>query len=145
MMHIAKRRRGSTLSEVIVAAVLLLAGIGILVRGTVGAKQLWQDTQHYQLALDELSNQLERIVALEPNKRHVAIDSLEPSAMLKHLIPSARLAIETHNDEDGQRLVISVHSEGDGRLPKISLVGWLPAETPPDTQNATASSAGDQR
>lgn len=127
-MQTYKLRRGSTFSEVIVAAILLLTGIGLLTRGTVGAKQLWQDARHYQLALDELSNQLELLLALEPDKRQAAIDSLAVSESLQRAVPTAQLTVESRDDEDGTSLTVSIASDPAERMPRISLVGWLPSE-----------------
>ena len=113
------------LSELVVAGFLLITGVGILASGTVSAKRLWQDTQHHQLALDELSNQLERLSTLNAEERQAALESLSPSEILLRSLPGATLSASMIDDEEGPRISIQLQWPATERLPTMTLVGWV--------------------
>ena len=123
------KRSGFTLTELVVSATLLVTIMGIVAPLTVRSGRLWQDSRHRQLAMDELTNQLERLTALPPQQRQRAIADLVPPPHLRAAMPSAVITAETIRDEEGTRLVLRLIRDGDGpklRSPSpITLVGWL--------------------
>jgi hypothetical protein len=127
MMNIRRTRQATTTTELLVAATLLLAGLGLLARGSVGAKRLWQDTQHYQLALDELTNQMELISSMSSQERESALQNLQPSEILLKSLPDALLSAETRDDSDGLRVILNLQWNHSAGSPSISLEGWITA------------------
>ena len=118
-------RRGSTLTELIVAGTLLIAGLGLFSRGTFGLGYVRQDTRHYQLALDELANQLERLTALDVASRQAALTELQPSESILASVPGMRMTGEMLNDQDGERIVLTANWDRKGPAQPLSLVSWI--------------------
>ena len=118
-------RRGTTLTELVVAASLLVGSLGIIAQLTVRTGRLWQDIRHQQLALDELSNQIERLTALDQPLRSAALAELVPSVPIQRTLPSAKLSAETLPDADGTRLVVSINWDRRTKSSPLSLVAWI--------------------
>jgi len=118
-------RTGFALAELIVAATLLLAGLAIVTQGTVQTKRLMQDTRQYNLAIDELSNQLERLTAMASPERAEAISDLQPSEEIRSILVDVSLrAVEIH-DDDGNRISMSIEWDRGGPTAPLTLVGWV--------------------
>ena len=62
-------RSGFTLTELLVAATLLIAVLSVAAQLTVRTDRLRQDVRREQIALDELANQLDRILAADRPQR----------------------------------------------------------------------------
>jgi hypothetical protein len=92
---------------------------------TVHCGRLWQDTRHQQLVMDELSNELERLISLDSDERDKAIALLAPSEHLQSTLPSAEIIAETVRDTDGVRLVLSLNWDRPGNPRPVTFVGWL--------------------
>ncbi|MCA9160487.1 MAG: hypothetical protein KDA72_19285, partial [Planctomycetales bacterium] len=60
-------RRGSMLTELMVAAGLLATAMGLVATCAVADQRLQRMQREHRLAVDELSNQLERLLALPPS------------------------------------------------------------------------------
>ncbi len=121
------RRAGFTLTELVVAASLMTGLMAVVAPLTVRSGRLWQQARRHQLAIDELSNQLELLVALQPQQRKRAIADLAPSQQLLDLLPGSTMSAELVADANGARLVLSLHY-GTQLQPKplpVTLVGWL--------------------
>lgn len=143
-----RNRGGFTLTELVVAAILLVSVMAVVAPLTVRSGRLWRDAQHRQLAMDELSNQLERLIALPRPQRQAALNELAPSEHLKLALPNATITAETIRDDDGARLVLSLTwnqqaslqstAPQGASLPQpapITLVGWLdPMPSESDTE-----------
>ncbi len=122
-------RSGFTLTEVVVAASLLAAVMGIVAPLTVRCGRMWQDTQHQQMAMDEMVNQLERLTALRPAERQRAIAELTTSPHLGAVMPGSELSIKTMSEQDGERLVLSLTCRAKEK--PLQLVAWIhPREAP---------------
>ena len=72
-------RRGYTMTDLVVAATLLVGIMSFVAPLAVRSGRLWQDSRHYRLALDELSNQLERLTSLDEGERDAALAELSVS------------------------------------------------------------------
>jgi prepilin-type N-terminal cleavage/methylation domain-containing protein len=129
MKNRREERNGFTLTELVVAASLLVGVMTVVAPLTVRSGRMWQDTRHQQLAMDELSNQLERLTSLDPRGRAAALTQLAPSEFLTTALPSATIEAETARDEHGTRLVLSLDWNRPGarsrQTPSVTLVGWL--------------------
>jgi type II secretory pathway pseudopilin PulG len=128
-------RNAFTLTELVVAAALMVSVMAVIAPLTVHSARLLQDTRHQQLVMDELSNELERLTMLAPDERDKAIAELVPSEHVRWMLPSAEITAETVRDEDGVRLVLSLNWDRPGRPRPITFVGWL--DSSPSEANAS--------
>lgn len=119
------RRCGTTMTELVVAATLMVSTMAIVAPLTVRTGRLWQDIRHHQLAMDELSSELERLVSLTSEQREQAIADLVPTDDLQASLPSPTLSAETIRDADGTRLRLSMNWTRAGKPKPVTLVGWL--------------------
>ena len=91
-------RRGLTITEVVVAATLVVSMIGLVAPLTVRIGRVWQSTRQYRLAFHELANQMEFLSSLEVARCEDTLPSLKPSANLLESLPGARLQREKANN-----------------------------------------------
>jgi len=134
----AARRGGFTITELIVAATLLVVSMSVVASLTVSAGRLRQDARHHRLALDELSNQLERLTSLDKTSRVNALAELAPSPQMLELLPNPVISAETLSDESGTRLVMHLVWDRLGKGNPVTLVGWV------DPLSASEVSARDE-
>lgn len=135
------QRKGTTLTEMVVAATLMVSTMGIVAPLTVRTGRLWQDSRRYQLVMDELSNELERLASLTAEQRQPAMADLAPPDHLQATLPSATLVAETIRDADGTRLLLSMNWDRPGNPKPVTLVGWLdsmPGNSAIDTSSETS-------
>jgi len=129
---LARDRRGLFLTELIVAAGILVVVMSVVTTLTVKNARLRQDARHYRLAVDELSNQLDRLTSLDEASRQRALENLSPSPQIEDALPNPALKAETITDADGKRLVLRLSWDRPGKRMQVTLVGWinpLPTET----------------
>ncbi|NOY41098.1 MAG: type II secretion system protein [Planctomycetes bacterium] len=119
------RRCGFTVTELVVAASLLVVVMSVVASLTVRSGRLWQDSRHYRLAIDELSNQLERLTSLDETRLAMAIAELSPSQQVRDALPNPVLSAETLADEDGTRLLLHLAWDRLGKSVPVTLVGWV--------------------
>ncbi len=134
-----KRRQGSSATEVLVAATLLLSLIGAVVPTTVRTAKIWRDTRHFQIATNELSNQLESLSSLSEAERVNALNMLAVSQPTSEILISATLAAETTNDADGNRLTLTLNWERSIHAKPLQITGWL--KPSPSVLKETANTA----
>ena len=126
--------------ELVVAATLLVTVLSVATNLTVRSGRLWQDSRHYRLALDELTNQLERLTALPSDQRSEALTQLAPSAELAAALPHPEFTADTLDDELGTRLILRLNWDRQGKSKPVTLVGWiasLPTDATPSTGDAS--------
>lgn len=118
-------RCGSAITELIVAATLLITGLSLL--GTVAFRtgKLWQDTRHYQLAMDELTNQLERLTSLDEVEIDEQLAELTVSTTVEDILPSAKLSGRKLSDGNGTRVLLEIEWDRLGNSEPLTLVGWI--------------------
>lgn len=132
-------RCGLTITEVVVAATLVVSMIGLVAPLTVRIGRIWQSTRQYRLAFNELANQMELLSSLEVAQCEASLPSLQPSANVVQSLPGAKLEGEMIRDQDGTRLVLSLNWDRGSQSVPISLVGWLNTDSV-----ALADSAADK-
>ncbi len=136
------QRRGSMLTELIVAAGLLVTSISLLATGAVAGWKLQRLERQQNVAADELSNQLEQLLALSPAAAVAAIAQLEPSSWALQTLPSAELSGELIDDQFGSRIVLEIQWQRIGDSTPLIAVGWL--DTAQESLlNQTIASPGD--
>jgi len=123
-------RVGGTMPDLIVAAVLTMTLIGTLTTFTVRSGRLIAETRRHQFAVDELTNQLERLQALDSETLDAAIATVAPSEEASVTLPAAVISAEKIDDSLGERIVLSLNWERGAVATPIRLVGWIkPAST----------------
>lgn len=121
----SRRRAGSTVTELLVAAVLLIGLISVVTPLAVRSGRLWQESRSYQLAINELANEMELLTALDDATRASTLAQWQPSQELLEVLPGARLTGESLDDADGRRLKLTLHWNRPNDAQPLTLVGWL--------------------
>ncbi len=120
-------RPGFTLIELTVAATLVIAGLTVLGSMTVATGRMWQQTRQERVASEELSNQLERLMALTPAERSAAISDLRPSAFATQTLVDVTLVAKPVSDAEGERIELAIDWDRGTPGQPLSLVGWIDA------------------
>lgn len=98
------RPGGFTMIEVVVSAGLLLVLMSFLLKMTYRVGSIWTDIGHHRSAINELSNQIDRLTLLTESELAKELASLELSAEGSATLFDAALTGEVINDEFGRRL-----------------------------------------
>jgi hypothetical protein len=117
--------RGVTVTELVVAAGLLVVVMSVVTSLAVRSGRLQQDSRHYRLAVDELTNQLERLTSLDADSLTDAIGALAPTAYIQTALPNPELTGERISDEHGDRLKLHLVWDRFGKRRPVTLVGWI--------------------
>jgi hypothetical protein len=117
---------GTSTLDALIACTLLVTVISVATPLVVRHSRLLKSQRDYRLALDELSNQMERLTALRNDELAEAIDKLAPSAFLTERIPSAELSGELRPAETGTRVTLKLSwNESQVRKEPLSLAAWV--------------------
>lgn len=120
------------MTEVIVAAGLLVAAFSVTTPLVVKNGRIWHQTRHQQLAMDELSNQMDRLLVASDEERAGSLKQLVVSEQVAAVLADAKLNSEII---DGERLVLSLSWDRGVEALPVRLVGWLHAELTDTEQN----------
>ena len=132
--HGIRDRAGTTMAEVLVAAVLLVTLFSVAATTVVQTTGIWRQISQSELAMDELANQIERLLAVSDQKLDESIADLTPTETTMAALPGANLKAKRISDQNGERIELSLNWT---RLPPgqpITLVGWIDASDPGDEQ-----------
>jgi hypothetical protein len=135
-------RAGLAMIEVVVAAGVLLVVMSFVSSLVFRIDFVWKDTGHHRAAMNELSNQLERLTLLSPDKISAAIEGLEPSEMVSRTLDKPELSGELVKDDWGDRIVLKLNWRRPYPGKPVQLVAWLPSD--PETTLSSVSSSGPQ-
>lgn len=124
----ACRRRGFTLVELIVSASLLVVVMTFVTSLAFRIDQTWKQISHQRIAINELSNQLDRLTRLTPAELATAIDAIDVSPEARQTLLHPQLTAEEIDDELGSRVVLRLDWQRSIPGRPVELVGWLPAE-----------------
>ena len=126
--QIATRRSGITLLEVVVATVVLVAIMSLITTLCFRTSLVWRDIAHHRVAMAELSNQLERLTAMDHVQVRDELNSLEPSEPLMRTLNEPRLTGEMVPSKIGYQIHLRLNWKR--RLPgkSVELTGWIPVE-----------------
>ncbi len=111
--------------DLIVAALLTLTLIGTLTTFTIRTGRLMVDTRKHQVAIDELSNQLESLLVLDEESLVSAIRDLKPSDEAVIALPEAVLSAERSDDSHGKRIALHLNWNRGTYATPLRLVGWI--------------------
>jgi hypothetical protein len=120
------RRGGTTVLEIVISFTLLSTVLVFATPLVVRHGRLLAAQRHYRLALDELSNQFERLSELSAEELPAAIERLAPSAYAAARLPGAELHGELDAAEMGQRITLRLYWDEPGRrAAPVKLAGWV--------------------
>jgi hypothetical protein len=123
-------RRGTNSFEVIVSFTLLSSVLAFATPLVVRHSRLLAGQRHYRLALDELSNQVERLSALPADQVSAAVENLAPSEFAAKHLPGAELHGELAEAEPGQRLTLHLTwDEPQRKSAPLRLTTWIGSES----------------
>ena len=149
------RRAGVLLLEVLVAAAILIVGIGIVSKASYSLRRLWSDTRDYQLASDELANQMLAVKQVPLEQINAHLSALKVSSDIDGILQQAKLtgrvledssswsgstsateqATSKTNSPTGFWIELTMDWKRVGSGNPIRLVGWIDqnAKSPTET------------
>ena len=132
-------RRGVMLLEVLVAAGLVMTLITVAVPVFLHSARIWKQTQHYQFAVDELSGQMDRLIAMPAGQRESALQTLSVSESIGEVLGEVTLNGNVVDDSDGRRIELSIDWPRIGTPPPVRLVAWIEPLSDDASQGSDAS------
>jgi len=116
------------MTEVVVAATLLVSLIGLVAPLAARFGRIWQTTRVYRLGVNELANRMEILTRMDATNCVAAIAEMSCSSAIMQAMPNAKLTGELIQDSDGRRLKLKLKLDQD-KLAPLLLVGWLLEKT----------------
>ncbi len=120
-----KDRRGVSLIELLVAAVVLVAVMSLVTSLCFRISLVWQEIGHRRVAVAELSNQLERLTRMDPEDVPLALASLKPSALVEQTLLAPQLSGEMVESEIGHQIELQLNWRRRYPGKPVELVGWI--------------------
>ena len=121
-----RHRRATTLTEMIVAFVLTTSLLSMAVPMVVRNIRLQVSSRHERVALEELSNQLDRLTSASTGSLRQELMELEPSEFAESTLPSPSLQGTVQEDEGGLRISLELTWEETGRdQAPLRLTTWV--------------------
>ena len=118
--------RGTSMLEVLVSLTLISTVISASTTLIVRNGRMLTSQRDYRLALDELSNQLDRITSLSQADRVKALEQLTPSGFTAERLPGAKLTGELSEAEPGQRLILRLQwNEPQREKAPVAMAAWI--------------------
>lgn len=117
-------RRATTMLEVIVSLTLLMSVMSISLPLIFRHGHLLVAQRHYRQALDELSNQLDRLTSLNETDLDKALKQLSPSPFVAARLSNAKLRGESQPADGGQRVTLQL-TWTDPHEERVTMTGWL--------------------
>jgi len=133
------KRCGSLLVELLASFGVLTTVIVVATPLTVRHGRILTGARDYRIAVEELSNQLERLTALPGDELRAQIPELEPSELAAKHLRGAKLTAALAPADVGERLTLEiVWDEPQRRGAPVRLTAWI-APAP-----ASSAAAGGQ-
>ncbi|MCS7468851.1 hypothetical protein NZK35_19540 [Stieleria sp. ICT_E10.1] len=144
------RRNGLVLLETLIAAGVTLVMLSVAVPMVIRSARIWKQTRHQQVAADELSGQLDRLIAMPAESRRQAMEQLTVSPAIAEVLHDATIDATLVNDDDGKRIEMSLQWTRAGDPLPVTLVAWIDplpttsSESPsPDETNSDETNSDD--
>ncbi|QDV46999.1 hypothetical protein Enr13x_69080 [Stieleria neptunia] len=134
------RRNGLVLLETLIAAGVTLVMLSVAVPMVIRSARIWKQTRHQQVAADELSGQMDRLIAMSAEPRRQALEELTVSPVIAEVLHDATIDGTLVNDEHGKRIELSIQWTRAGDPLPVRLVAWV---DPMPTTSAESPSPGD--
>jgi hypothetical protein len=106
--RVFRDRRATTMLEVLVSFTLLISVLGVSAPLIVRQGRLMSGQRQYRMALDEATNQLERLSSLSETQCRKELDSLKPSELIAQRLPRVKLHGKLEAADIGQRLTLQL-------------------------------------
>jgi hypothetical protein len=120
------------LIEVFVALTLVTTMLSLAAPLVVRLGRMSVAHRHYRIALDELTNQLDRLTALPTNEVPTAIQELSPSPFAIARLPGVKLGAQLNAADIGQRLTLTITwDELERDQAPLTLAAWIAAQAVP--------------
>lgn len=133
----SQSRRGTTTIELLVSFTLLTTVLGAALPLVVRHGRILNSARQYRMALDELSNQAERITSLSHDAAIETLDELQPSPFAVAHLPGVELTADLASSDGAERVTLSLSwNEPGRRAAPVSLVAWLPRDADAATEPA---------
>lgn len=120
-----KPRRGLIQLEIAVSAILLgtliccLVGLNYRLLGVV------KDTKHYQIALHEAANEVQRLTASKLDELDERIAQSKLPEDIQQALPGGTIDVQRVDDPTGTRVVVRIRWDRPGKPTEVELVGWV--------------------
>jgi hypothetical protein len=122
-------RRGASSIEMFVALALVTSVLSLSAPLVVRHGRMLIAHRHYRVALDELTNQLERLTALPAAEVPTAVEQITPSPFASARLHAPKLQARIDSVEIGQRVTLTITwDEPQRRNAPVSLAAWIVAE-----------------
>jgi hypothetical protein len=126
MRKVTRRPRGISSIEVLVSFTLLAAILGAATPLVVTHGRLLASHRENQWALEELSDQLDRLTTLNNEQRQQALQDLQPSPFASERLPGAQLTCKLTPIEFGERLTLQLIWNEPGRVSApLTMSAWV--------------------
>jgi type II secretory pathway pseudopilin PulG len=122
------RRRGFTIVELVVSASMLMVMMAFVTTLAFRIDQTWKDVAYQRIAINELSNHLDRLTQLPQDQLAAEIELIEVSAEVQRTLANPELSAQRIDDELGHRVVLKLDWQRRHPGRPVELVGWIPKE-----------------
>jgi hypothetical protein len=128
---VSHSRRGTTIAEFVVACALLGSSMLFVVPSAVRIGRLQRAIRHDRIAMDEITNQMDRLTQLSVGQLKQELGILTPSEFGMSGLPNPKMSGTLQESEDGYRLVLEISWNSPGRLvAPLAMTTWIyPANT----------------
>jgi hypothetical protein len=108
-----------------VASSLLITATTLVATSAVGSQRLYRLEQQNRVAVDELSNQLERLTLMQDDELENALNELEVSDWASRSLNGAVLSAISIDDAQGIRIELSIQWDRTGTAAPLTAVRWV--------------------
>ena len=128
----SKRRRGVTMIELVVAAVVLVVVMSSVTTLCFRISLVWQDIGQHRVAVAELSNQLDRLTRMNLQQVRDELQSLTPSELAQRTLHEPQLSGEMLPTEIGHQINLQLDWKRVNPGQPVELTGWIPNDPKPE-------------
>lgn len=124
-------RRGTTITEFVVACTLLVSLMLIVVPSAFRIGRLQQAIRQDRIAMDEVTNHLERLTQLPVDELKQELNTLTPSEFAASRLPDPEVSGTLQDSDAGYRLAVEISWNRLGeRETSLAMTTWIyPAST----------------
>jgi hypothetical protein len=121
-----RRCRGTSGFDLLVALGLLVTVMSVATPLVVRHGRLLTSHRNYRLALDELSNQLDRLRAMPVNELPDEMERLTPSGFVKERLPGAKLDGKLRPEESGTHITLRLSwNDAERHRAPMTVAAWI--------------------
>jgi hypothetical protein len=119
-------RRGATIIEFVVACSLLGSLMLLVVPSAIRITRVQRMMRHHRIAMDEITNQLDRLGQLPIDQIEEQLITLTPSEFALAGLPNPSLSGSLHESAEGYRLAIQISWDSPGQnVAPLTMATWL--------------------